>query len=106
MSENWKAVFKLGMDEVEKLYAWLDSKWSVDNPCTFRLGHAGRLIIEGKTRDQVFRVSEWIRNQNVLDKKLLYSVIGYNAEGKIIWVSYCHKCRSGKEGEHNEHSGP
>lgn len=102
MVEHWKGVFKLQMSEVESIYPWLDAKWSQTNPCTFRLGHAARIIVEGKMRDDIFKVCEWIRHQNPLGKKLSYSVIGYN-DTTINYLSYCQKCRKG-EGRHDEHS--
>jgi len=103
MPETWFAVFKLQKD-LDKLLEWLERKWSKDNPCTFRLGHSGRIIVEGDNRDSVFKCAQWIRHQNPTGRKLNYSVIGYSEDGKILWVSYCTICREGKE-PHYKHSG-
>jgi hypothetical protein len=32
----------------------------------FRLGHAGRIIVEGESRSDVFKVCVWISNNNPL----------------------------------------
>lgn len=99
--EFWRSVFKIESENITTVYSWMEEKWSYDNPCKFRLGHAGRIIIEGKRRDDVFKVSEWIRNRNPLNIKLNYSVIGYE-KGRIKYISFCKKCKFGKK-PHWEH---
>ena len=84
-----------------ELLRWLERRWSSDNPCTFELGHGGRVLVRGKSRDEVFRVCEWIRNQNPLGK-LAYQVTGYR-DGAIIYVSWCPRCRRGEP--HGRHRG-
>ena len=102
-TERWVSVFVVKPEEVEQLYTWLEGKWSADNPCTFRLGHAGRVIIEGKERNELFKVCEWVRNCSPLEKKLDYSVIAY-CDQKILYLSYCPKCRQKVETPHYLHS--
>ena len=96
----WKAVFKLTTEEALTLDEWVGRR--LRKPCTHHMGHAGRIIIDGPTRDDVFKTSEWVRNQNPLGRKLNYSVIGYEGT-TIIFLSYCRRCRSGES--HDEHSG-
>ena len=98
-TERWISVFKVGLEEVGRLYAWLEEKWSADNPCTFRLGHANRIIIEGKERNGLFKVCQWVRYCNPV-RVIDYSVIGYGEQGKILYVSYCPLCRKIKTPHH------
>lgn len=75
----------------------------LQDPCRHRIGHAGRILIEGPTRDDIFKTSEWFAHRNPLNRKLAYSVVGYEHR-KISFLSYCPRCRRG-EGPHYEHSG-
>lgn len=96
----WKAVFGLTPDNALTLDEWLGQKLRA--PCRHYMGHAGRIVIEGPTKDDVFKTSEWIRNQNPFGVKLDYTVIGYE-DTTIIYLSYCPKCRAG-QGKHTEHT--
>jgi hypothetical protein len=99
MSENWRAVFHVPYEDVPKVDDFLSQR--LKQPNKHYMGHAGRIIIESPTRDDSFRTAEWLRHQNPTGKLLNYTVAGYD-EGKIIYVSYCPKCRQG-EGRHDEH---
>lgn len=98
----WKAVFKPKMEEVPVIDNFLRDR--LQPPNKHYMGHAGRIVIESPTRDDCFKTGEWLRHQNPLGKLLNYSVIGYDEQGKIIWVSYCKLCREGGKGKHYEHS--
>jgi len=97
----WKAVFKLRYEDVMAIDEFLLRR--LKKPNRHYMGHAGRIVIESPTRDDSFKTAEWLRHQNPMGKPLDYSVIGYDEQGKIIYVSYCKKCRENK-GPHHEHS--
>ncbi len=88
--EFWRAVFKPKMDDVAQLDTFLTKK--LQEPCRYHIAHAGRVLVEGPTRDDLFKTSEWIRHQNPIGL-IPYSVIGYEGQ-KIIFVDSCPKCRS------------
>jgi len=98
--EIWKAVFKTWIDDGPKIDEFLRQR--LKPPNKYIIGDAGKVIIESPTRDDCFRTAQWLRYNNPLGKLLNYSIVGTDAEGKIIWVSYCKRCREG--GVHHEHS--
>jgi len=102
VAELWRAVFNMTPEEALTLDEWLGRR--LKEPCTHHR-YEGRIVIEGPTRDDVFKTSEWVRNQNPLGRKLNYSVIGYDENGKIAWLSYCKLCREQKGlTPHSQHS--
>jgi hypothetical protein len=93
--ERWRAVFS----DVEALR--LRSKLVEGLKLSLE---DGKVVLEGSSRDEVWRAAEWISHNAVPGKKLFYSVIGERVEKglpKIIYLSYCRLCREGKH-EHGE----
>jgi hypothetical protein len=88
--EVWKTVFKLPTIDVEIVSAFLWDKLKA--PHTFEV-EENRIVISSPDRDSAFKVGQWVRYR-ALERVLDYSVIGFKGK-KIIYLSYCPKCREG-----------
>jgi hypothetical protein len=99
---EWKLVFFPDKERVGDLLDFLEAR--LRREYRFRLGHGCRVIIEDlMSKDDAWKVAEWVRNQGPLGKELRYQIVGYDGL-RVSYLSYCPKCRSGVS-RHYEHSG-
>jgi len=101
----WRAFFNLREDkEADALETFLAE--NLKEPHIFKVvrdvfsEHAKHiLIIESPTKDDCFKVAEWLRHRNPLGRKLFYSVIA-RIKDRIVWASWCQECRAGVPHHH------
>ncbi len=78
-------------EEMNKVAVWL--KENLKEPHKMEIGHRTITIIS-QTKDESFKVGQWIRYQNPLGEPRNYTVIGRDEQGRIIFRSACKKCRN------------
>jgi hypothetical protein len=89
--EVWRTIFKLPTIDVEIVSAFLLNK--LKPPHTFEM-HENAIIINSPDKNSAYRCGEWVRHR-ALERLLDYSVGGFKGK-KIIYLSYCKKCRAGE----------
>jgi len=103
MEEDWVSLFILPYEnELPELVDWLEERLKRDLHTYEKHEKPPRIVIHSKTKDDAFKVGEWIRHKNNLGRVLNYSVLGFK-EGRIIWASWCSLCREGARTPHFTH---
>jgi hypothetical protein len=90
----WRATFKLSSDEEVKTFQEF-LKAYLRAPNKFSVSEK-KVSIESLNEDECFVAAHWAKNRNPLGPRL-YSVKGFDNEGRVIFDSGCPLCRKEKE---------
>ncbi len=99
--DEFKDIFSFKREEqVNPVVVWL--KENLKEPYKMEAGRKTVTVI-CPSKDESFKVGQWIRYQNPLGAPLPYTVIGRDSEGRIVFRSACDKCRVAGAEPHYAH---